>query len=169
MKVINLIGYSGSGKTFFVVEAIKGLRERYTLNCAVIKNIHEHQIDEEGKDSYLYSQAGANYSITKNIYDETTIFLKKKISIPKIIKWLSQSPLPVDLVFTEGFRSVDYPTILCAKKVEDIKNQMNDNVRMIAGMIALKKYDEINLNIPIPIVNIKEQFEIFLEIFEIKK
>ena len=67
LKIISLIGRSGSGKTNLIINAIKRLRKELHYNIAVIKNIHEHQIDEEGKDSYKYIEAGANYAITKNI------------------------------------------------------------------------------------------------------
>ena len=79
IKVINVIGYSRSGKTFFILNAINLLKKNLNFNVAVIKNIHDHQIDEEGKDSYEFSRYGAKYSITKNQNTRSLIkFLKLK-------------------------------------------------------------------------------------------
>ncbi|GAH10484.1 unnamed protein product, partial [marine sediment metagenome] len=87
---LRLLGTSGAGKTHFITNVIKLLKKRLNYETAVIKNIHEHEIDEEGKDSYKYSEAGAVYSITRNVYSENTIFLKKSIEIEKLMDWLEQ-------------------------------------------------------------------------------
>jgi len=126
-----LIGYSGSGKTQFILNAIELLRINLNYQTAVIKNIHEHQIDKENKDSYKYAEAGAKFSITKNVYNETTIFLKEKIRIEKLLEWIAYGPYKIDLIFIEGFRNLDYPTILCAKNLSELESQLTNNVRMI--------------------------------------
>ncbi|TFG17052.1 MAG: molybdopterin-guanine dinucleotide biosynthesis protein MobB, partial [Promethearchaeota archaeon] len=56
MNIISVIGYSGTGKTHFILNALDLLKKVKNYNGAVIKNIHEHQIDKEGKDSYLYCE-----------------------------------------------------------------------------------------------------------------
>ena len=132
----------------------------------VIKNIHEHQIDEEGKDSYVFSEAGATYSITKNIYNETVIFSKKELNIEMIIEWLLKGPFKIDLVFTEGFRSLEAPTIICLKELKELKPQYNENIRMISGIICSKKIVESN-EFNLPIIDIETDFDEFLKIFKI--
>ncbi|TXT67083.1 MAG: Molybdopterin-guanine dinucleotide biosynthesis adapter protein [Promethearchaeota archaeon] len=167
--IINCIGYSGSGKTTLITNLLKLLKEMKNINAAVIKNIHEHQIDKKGKDTYLYADAGAKYSITKNIYGECTIFIKNPLEIEALVKWLQLGPFHIDMIFTEGFRYLKVPTILCIKDHSEINEQINDFVKMIslnlnAQKIEVKKefkdYD-------IPIVEIPEEFEKFVHIFKL--
>ena len=134
---------------------------------AIIKNIHEHEIDEKGKDSYKYCEAGAVYSVTKNVNNENTIFLKKKIEIEELINWLDQGPFKIDLFFIEGFKNLNYPSILCVKEYDDIEKQLRKNIKMISGLICCKNSDETR-ELKIPIIDIEKEFERFLEIFSIK-
>jgi len=166
---INFIGYSGSGKTYFITKAIKLLRDKFNMESAVIKNIHKHQIDKEGKDTSLFAEAGSNYTIAKNIYDEITIFIKKKISIEKIIEWMELGPFKIDIIFTEGFRSLKAPTVLCVRNIEEIEEQMNSNVKMISSMLRLTQEEKDKIKLNLPIINIEEEFDSFLKIFNINQ
>lgn len=168
LKIISLIGRSGSGKTNLIINAIKRLRKELHYNIAVIKNIHEHQIDEEGKDSYRYIEAGANYAITKNIYNETTLFVKKEINFSQLINWISSGPFKIDLIFTEGFRTLNHPTILCVKEFNEIESQLTKNVKMISGLITKEDISNIT-EFKLPIIDIEKDFVKFLNIFDIKQ
>jgi molybdopterin-guanine dinucleotide biosynthesis protein B len=166
IKILNVIGFSGSGKTQFILDAIRQLKDKLNLDVAVIKNIHEHQIDKKGKDSFKFTKAGANYAVTKNILKETTIFLKKEIKVEEIVKWLSQGPFRTKIVFTEGFRDSKYPTILCLKDEGEFKSQMNENVQAISGIITNEKSKGDKIK-SVPILNVNKEFEKFLELFEV--
>ncbi|MFW9898815.1 MAG: molybdopterin-guanine dinucleotide biosynthesis protein B [Candidatus Thorarchaeota archaeon] len=164
-----MIGYSGSGKTHFILNAIKLLKKNLNYEVAIVKNIHEHQIDKEDKDSFKYGEAGAQFSITKNVKNETTIFLRKEISIKELLEWITSGPYKIDLIFIEGFRNLNYPTVLCLKNFEEIKPQLTKNVRMISGLICsqnARKNKKIDKNLPI--IDIQKEFEKFLKIFNIK-
>ncbi len=164
-----MIGYSGSGKTHFILNAIKLLKKNLNYEVAIVKNIHEHQIDKEDKDSFKYGEAGAQFSITKNVKNETTIFLRKEISIKELLEWITSGPYKIDLIFIEGFRNLNYPTVLCLKNFEEIKPQLTKNVRMISGLICSQnalKNKKIDKNLPI--IDIQKEFEKFLKIFNIK-
>ena len=167
MIIISVIGYSGSGKTHFIQKMIRRLKTELNFEVVVIKNIHQHQIDEEGKDSYIFTEAGAVYSIIKNKLDENAIFLKKKINIEELIRWVIKGPFKVDIIFTEGFRNLAYPTVLCVKELSEIKPQLNENVKAISGLIATSKLNQKSES-KLPIVDAEEKFESFLKIFEIK-
>jgi len=166
MKVISVIGYSGSGKTHIIEFLIKKLKNDCNLEVSIIKNIHEHRIDEEGKDSFKFSEAGAVFSVIKNKFNQNAIYLNKKISLDALINWLNKSPYKVDLIIIEGFRDVAYPTILCAKELQDIDVQLNKNVKLISGLIALNKLSEERED-QIPIFSIQQNFERFTKMFNI--
>jgi len=167
MIIISVIGYSGSGKTHFIQKAIRKLKTELNFEVVVIKNIHQHQIDEEGKDSYIFTEAGAVLSIIKNKLNENAIFLKKKIDIEELIRWVIKGPFKFEIIFTEGFRNLSYPTILCVKKISEIKTQLNENVKVISGLITTSKPSQKS-EVKLPIVDTEENFESFLKIFEIK-
>jgi len=161
MKIISAIGYSGSGKTYLIEKIIKKLRLELNLEVAVIKYIHEHRIDEEGKDSFRFSNSGAIFSIIKNKSEETAIFLKEKINLEELVNWLNNSPFKLDVILFESFRNLPYPAILCVKDLDEIKAQLNENVKMISGLIDTR--EELDL----PIVDIENNFKQFCNIFEL--
>ncbi|MFW9865695.1 MAG: molybdopterin-guanine dinucleotide biosynthesis protein B [Candidatus Thorarchaeota archaeon] len=168
IKIIDVIGYSGSGKTYFISTAIKYLKKELNLNISVIKNVKHHRIDDQGKDSYNFTKAGASYSIIKNEDNEAAIFVNiNNLNFNRIIEWLQKGPYELDLVFTEGFRNFKHPTILCVNKLEEIKPQLNKYVKMVSGMICQNQIDSDNFT-ELPIVNIETSFRQFLEIFKIK-
>ena len=166
MKVISVIGYSGSGKTHLIKFIIEKFKTEFNLEVSVVKNIHEHRIDEEGKDSFKFSEAGAVFSVIKNKFNQNAIYLNKKINLDALINWLNKSPYKVDLIIIEGFRNVSYPTILCVKELQDIDEQLNKNVKLISGLITLNKFSE-EREFQIPIFSIQQNFERFTKIFNI--
>lgn len=167
MIIISVIGNSGSGKTHFIQKLIRKLKTELNFEVAVIKNIHQHQIDEEGKDSYIFTEAGAVYSIIKNKFNENAIFFKKKINSEELIKWIIKGPFKVEIIFTEGFRNLSFPTILCVKEISEIKPQLNENVKAISGLITTSKLSQKSES-KLPIVDAEENFKSFLKVFEIK-
>ncbi len=166
MKVISVIGYSGSGKTHLIQFIIEKFKTEFNLEVSVVKNIHEHRIDEEGKDSFKFSEAGAVFSVIKNKFNQNAIYLNKKISLDALINWLNKSPYKVDLIIIEGFRNVSYPTILCVKELQDIDDQLNKSVKLISGLITINNFSE-EREFQIPIFSIQQNFKRFTKIFNI--
>jgi len=166
MKVISVIGYSGSGKTHIIEFLIKKLKTEFDLEVSVIKYIHEHKIDEEGKDSFKFSEAGAVFSVIKNKLNQNAIYLNKKISVDDLITWLNKSPYKVDLIIIESFRDVSYPAILCVKELPEIDVQLNKNVKLISGLVTLEEISEERKDL-IPVFSIQQNFERFTKIFNI--
>lgn len=167
IRIIDVIGYSGSGKTYFIKNAIKLFKDRLGNNVTVIKNIKHHQIDKKGKDSHIFTESGASYSIIQNLNKEMAIFLNaEEIRLDEFINWLDRGPYEIDIVFTEGFRDLNHPTVLCISNIDEIEHQLTDNVKMISGIICGKNVIE-NITLGVPIINIEEDFQRFLEIFNI--
>jgi len=161
-----VIGYSGSGKTHLIEFLIKKFKTELDLEVSVVKYIHEHRIDEEGKDSFKFSEAGAVFSISKNKFNQNAIYLNKKISLDALINWIKKSPYKVDLIIIEGFRDVFYPTILCVKEFKDVEAQLNKNVKLITGLITLNNTSKERED-QIPIFSIQQNFERFTKMFKI--
>jgi len=166
MKIISVIGYSGSGKTYLIEKIIRKLKVELNLEVSVIKYIHEHRIDERGKDSFRFSESGAVFSIIKNKSDEIAIFLKKEINLDELITWLDKSPFKMEIMIFESFRNLPYPTVLCVKEFKDIKEQLSENVIMISGLITKSEFAQ-NEELDIPVVDIDKNFKEFCKIFKI--
>lgn len=63
INVISIVGHSGSGKTTLVEKLIHEMRMR-GLKVATIKHAHHKvELDTPGKDSWRYTQAGAEMSM----------------------------------------------------------------------------------------------------------
>jgi len=166
MKIISVIGYSGSGKTYIIEKIIRKLKVELNLEVGVIKYIHEHRVDEKGKDSFRFSESGAVFSIIKNKFDEIAIFLKKEINLDELITWLDQSPFKMEIMIFESFRNLPYPTVLCVKEFKAIKEQLSENVIMISGLITKSEFAQ-NEELDIPVVDIDKNFKEFCKIFKI--
>ncbi|KKL92545.1 hypothetical protein LCGC14_1883610, partial [marine sediment metagenome] len=133
----------------------------------VVKNIKHHQIDKEGKDSYKFTESGASYSIIKNNNNDYGIFLNvNEDNLKKIVNWVHQGPIQIDILLTEGFRTLDHPTTLCVRNLDEIEQQLNKNVKLISGIICSKN---INTNTfsNLPILDIEKNFFKFKDLFQI--
>jgi len=166
LKVICIIGYSGSGKTYFIENAIEKLKTRFLFDIGVIKNVHEHPVDSEGKDSSRYIKAGANLSIIRNKFNEVAFFFTNEMDIQTFINWIVQGPFKLDLLFIEGFRGLLYPSILCVENTKNIQTQLSENVKMISGLITAQN-KPLDHYFGIPGIDINKNFEVFVKIFNL--
>ena len=101
MKFISFVGYSGSGKTTLIEKLLRELTQR-GLRVATIKHAHHTvQLDTPGKDSWRYSQAGAEVSMLVTA-DGLQLVATNNIGLDP--RQLAQRfSGEVDLVLAEGF------------------------------------------------------------------
>ncbi|MFX1366661.1 MAG: molybdopterin-guanine dinucleotide biosynthesis protein B [Promethearchaeota archaeon] len=167
IHIIDVIGYSGSGKTSFIVNAIKSLKKNLNYNTAVIKNVKHHPVDKKGKDSYKFNEAGASFSVIQNINNHTAIFLENNdLNFESLLKWLQKGPYNIDIIFTEGFRNFYNPTVLCVSNLNDIEEQLSENIKMISGKICLGNLKS-KMILNLPIIDIESEFFKFTGIFNL--
>ena len=163
IKLINFIGFSGSGKTSSIVSLINYLTKNTNFKIFVIKNIHQHAIDTKGKDTFRFSEAGADGVIaTSN--KTTTFFVNDILDLNEIVKWLEISPIKLDIIITEGFRQLKNDKILCVSSDKDIEDQFDNTIKIISGKIASETPQSEKSYKGIPIINTLEDPK---KIFEI--
>ena len=76
--------YSGTGKTTLIEKVIQNLKH-HGLRIAVIKHDgHRFEIDHEGKDSWRFSEAGADISIISSA-EQTAVVEKRSLSFAQIV------------------------------------------------------------------------------------
>ncbi len=108
MKVVAVIGHSGSGKTTFLRRLIPALLARgYRVGTA--KHVGpEVEPDTPGKDTYLHRQAGAERVL---LYSEVHGALFWNHDGAPVGEYLERYMGDLDLVLLEGFKGSDSPKI----------------------------------------------------------
>ena len=103
MKVLGVIGWSGSGKTALLVALITLLRGR-GISVSTIKHTHHgFDMDRPGKDSYRHREAGAHEVLVASTHRWALLHEVEGAEPP--LPALLQKLEPVDLVLVEGFKS----------------------------------------------------------------
>ncbi len=111
IPVISFAGYSGSGKTTLIERLIPVLRER-GLRVAVIKHDgHGFDIDHEGRDSWRFTNAGAQLSVVTS--EEKTAAVQQG-GVP--LEGLLAAIKNVDLIIVEGYKGSSLPQIGVARR-----------------------------------------------------
>lgn len=99
IPVLGFAAYSGTGKTTLIEKLVRNLKVR-GLRVAVIKHDgHDFEIDREGKDSWRYTQAGADISIVSSAR-KTALVEQRKLSLEQAVALAHD----VDLILTEGYK-----------------------------------------------------------------
>lgn len=140
---------SGMGKTTLVEALIKTFKSRkYTIG--ILKyDVKKFEIDKEGKDSYKFSQAGADNVIIASSQKLAMIqSLKEEKTIEEIVNLFAD----LDIVLIEGFKNNIYPKIEVHRKDVD-KNILYNNLNYDISNIIAVASDE-NLEVDIPVLNL---------------
>jgi len=128
-------GPSGSGKTTLIVKVANALRDKYKL--AIVKHDPSDKavFDKEGKDSWKFSQTGAEVVVTSPT--RTTLLSQKEKSIDDIIEMLGE----FDILLVEGLKTLPLPRLsVFRNKLEEDYFPMS-NALAIDESINLDEYD----------------------------
>jgi len=109
MRLISIVGHSGAGKTTLIEQLVR-TASRCGLSVATIKHAH-HQVtlDTPGKDSWRYTQAGAEKSL---LVTQGGVQLISRPLPNQTPAMLAQQFLgDAALVFAEGFSHAPGPKI----------------------------------------------------------
>ena len=143
-------GPSNSGKTTLIVE-LSTLLQKNGYKVAIVKHDPADKgiFDKEGKDSWKFSQTGANVVVTSPT--RTSIFKKESSSINQIISILGD----FDYLLVEGLKTLPLPRICVCRnnlnsdyfEVSDtlaIDNTINkDDIPNCMSTLDLNNYEDI--------------------------
>ncbi|WP_024955546.1 molybdopterin-guanine dinucleotide biosynthesis protein B [Sulfurospirillum arcachonense] len=125
-------GPSNSGKTTLIVKVANALKDKYSL--AIVKHDPSDKaiFDKEGKDSWKFSQTGAEVVVTSPT--RTTLLSQKEKSIDEIIKLLGD----FDILLVEGLKTLPLP------RLSVFRNKLDESYFPVSNALAID--DSIDLN-----------------------
>lgn len=111
IPVIGFAAYSGTGKTTLIEKLLRRLKEK-GFRVAVIKHdAHDFDIDREGKDSWRFTQAGADIMLISS-EKKTAVIEQRQRSFAENLSLIHD----VDLILVEGYKQEQIPRIgICRK------------------------------------------------------
>jgi molybdopterin-guanine dinucleotide biosynthesis adapter protein len=117
MKVMGIVGWSGSGKTSLLVELLP-LLKNMGLRVSTMKHAHHRfDVDKPGKDSFRHREAGASEVLV--VTSSRWVLMHESREEPEpSIEALLERMTPVDLLLIEGFKTHHHPKIEIHRKSE---------------------------------------------------
>ena len=138
-KILQVVGYSSSGKTTFISYLIKLLKEQ-EIKIISIKSARNHKYDLSKKDSDIFLESGSDFSVVV-FKNSTQITSSKPIDLAEIIE---QSKLIIkpDLILIEGFKEEKYPKILLWSREFAEHSEMIDYSDLLYVYVSIEDYQE---------------------------
>ena len=138
MKIVGIVGWKNSGKTYFVSKIINKLKIKNYRVASIKHAHHEFDIDHKDTDSYIHRKAGSTQVIVSSSKRWVKI-TELDNSSEKTLDYLINQLTNVDIVIVEGFKNYDHP------KIEIIKTEKNEylfnKIKNIKAVISDKKIE----------------------------
>lgn len=123
--VVAFSGPSNSGKTTAIVKVASILNDGGFKVCIVKHDPKDKAIfDREGKDSFKFSQTGADVAVVSP--NKTTLFKKQTSSIDEMIELFQD----FDYLLVEGLKSLDLP------RISIFRNRLDESYFSVSNAIA---------------------------------
>jgi len=129
-------GPSNSGKTTLILKVARKLIHEHKLEVAIIKHDPKDKarFDVEGKDSYKFSDTGAEVIVTSP--NRTTYFSQRRSDLDDMIRLFDH----FDVLLVEGLKNLPLPRISVFRNVIDEEYFPYMNALAIDDSIDLSKY-----------------------------
>ncbi len=180
LKVINIIGYSNSGKTASIENLIMWLKSNNKIHAkvAVVKNIahNDFVFDAEGKNTYRFSQVGADVVVGKS-KNQSVLIMNREIDLLNLVTNINlefdatahfERLITKRIIILEGFRDFPGPSILAIRTSVEADSQFNDNIKCFIGAIGSdpEELQKIRYKYTIPYVDcVKEPEKLYFILF----
>lgn len=113
IPVLGVSGWSGSGKTTLLEALLPELRRRGLRTAAVKHDGHDFAADQWGKDSWRFTQAGAE--VTALFSGTHAVILENRPLCPEeVVSRITG----VDLILVEGCKGAHWPKLLVCREGE---------------------------------------------------
>ncbi|MFH0709011.1 MAG: molybdopterin-guanine dinucleotide biosynthesis protein B [Pseudomonadota bacterium] len=130
-------GPSNSGKTTLILKVARKLIHEHGLDVAIIKNDPKDkaQFDVPGKDSYKFSDTGAEVVVTSPT--RTTYFSHRHKELDEIVAMFTD----FDVLLVEGLKNLPLPRISIFRNVIDTDYFPYMNALAIDESVSIGDYD----------------------------
>jgi len=130
-------GPSNSGKTTLILKVARKLINEYNKEVAIIKHdpSDKARFDVEGKDSYKFSDTGAEVIVTSP--RRTTYFSKRNKDLDEMIRLFDK----FDILLVEGLKNLPLPRISIFRENLDKDYFPYMNALAIDESIDIQQYD----------------------------
>ena len=137
MKIIGIVGWKNSGKTFYVSEIIKKLKSKNYRVASIKHAHHEFDIDHYNTDSYIHRKSGSSQVIissSKRWAKISELEKQDEKKLDELINELSET----DIVLVEGYKNESHPKIeIISENKKEHLFQKIKNVRAIISDIGI--------------------------------
>ncbi|AZV55701.1 molybdopterin-guanine dinucleotide biosynthesis protein B [Clostridium sp. AWRP] len=160
-SVISIISSSSnSGKTTLIEGIIRILKSRGYKVGAIKNDAHKLQIDYPGKDSFRFTEAGADNVV---IASDNTVAMIKKVNGSKSIEELLLLFEDVDIVIVEGFKGNEFPKIEVYRKNSSKCLLYKNSKYNFQNFIAIVTNENLMTDIPVFDINDIKKVADFIE------
>lgn len=130
-------GPSNSGKTTLILKVARKLIHEHQLQVAIVKNDPKDkaQFDVPGKDSYKFSDTGAEVVVTSPT--RTTFFSQRHKELNEIVALFGE----FDVLLVEGLKNLPLPRISIFRTTIDTDYFPYMNALAIDDTININQYD----------------------------
>ncbi len=137
MKIIGIVGWKNSGKTFYVSEIIKKLKSKNYRVASIKHAHHEFDIDHYNTDSYIHRKSGSSQVIISSSKRWAKISELEKQDEKKLYELINELS-ETDIVLVEGYKNESHPKIeIISENKKEHLFQKIKNVRAIISDIGI--------------------------------
>jgi len=130
-------GPSNSGKTTLILKVARKLIHEHKLEVAIIKHDPKDKarFDVEGKDSYKFSDTGAEVIVTSP--NRTTYFSQRRSELDDMVRLFDK----FDILLVEGLKNLPLPRISIFRNMIDEEYFPYMNALAVDSSVDLNQYD----------------------------
>jgi molybdopterin-guanine dinucleotide biosynthesis protein MobB len=150
--IVSIAAKSGTGKTTLVVKLIGELKKRGYRVGAIKHDAHQFNIDKEGKDSWRFTQAGADTMLVTSREKLAMVKINPENREPPVLESIHRYFSDVDIVLTEGFKKNDMPKIEVHRRERSDRLLYRDEI-YDPTLIAVASDEPLQVDVPVLDIN----------------
>ncbi len=156
-NIIGISGWSGSGKTQLITNLIRFFKNNHNLRVCALKHAHHSfRIDQKGKDSFKFYEAGANKVIIASSEQWAIVNRVESEEVP-LEELLRLSQDNIDIILVEGWKTSKI------KKIEVYREIVNKSLLSSQDknfLAVATDSNKLNIKTKLPILNINNTKQI---------
>ena len=145
MKIVGIVGWKNSGKTYIAQKIISNLNSRNVKVASVKHAHHNFDIDHPETDSYLHRKSGSQeviISSSKRWAKISELQNRQEKKLNDLIKELEKP----DIVIVEGYKYENHPKIEIIRDFEDKSKFLFKKIKNVIAIISdtkISNFDNI--------------------------